>query len=148
MNYARWLPIHLRDMSILGQKHPQLAHAFRRGAFVVHKSIRDFSAIAIDQTHEQANAVIKADGGTIDVTEDPSAQRRLMIAAPEVSQLVAQYNIASEANETVVHTNHHEQTPKVQHVFLERIDQLFQFFTDYGQSFQGREQGSTLVGHK
>ena len=24
MNYARWLPIHLRDMSILGEKHPQI----------------------------------------------------------------------------------------------------------------------------
>ena len=29
-NYARWLPIHLRDMSTLGEKHPQLAHAFQR----------------------------------------------------------------------------------------------------------------------
>ena len=71
-----------------------------------------------------------------------------MIARPEVSQLVAQYEIASEAKETVVHTNHHEQTPKVQHVCLERVDQLFQVFTDCGQSFQGREQGPTLVGHK
>ena len=61
VNYARWLPIHLRDMSTLGEKHPQLAHAFQRGAFVVNKSRRDFSASAIDQAHEQANAVIKAD---------------------------------------------------------------------------------------
>ena len=107
-----------------GEKHPQLAHAFQRGAFVVHKSSRDFSAIAIDQAHEQVNAVIKADGGAIGVTEDPSALRRWMIAGPEVSQLVAQYEIASEAKETVVHTNHHEHT-KVQQVFLERVDKLF-----------------------
>ena len=38
VNYAQWLPIHLRDMSTLRKKHPQLAHGFQRGAFVVHKS--------------------------------------------------------------------------------------------------------------
>ena len=29
--------------------------------------------VAVDQAHEQANAVIKVDGGKIGVTEDPSA---------------------------------------------------------------------------
>ena len=32
--------------------------------------------MAIDQTHEQNNAVIKGDGGAIGVTEVPSAFRR------------------------------------------------------------------------
>ena len=91
-------------MSTLGEKHPQLANAFQRGAldFVVHKPSRDFSAIDIDQAHEQVNAVIKADGGAIGVTEDPSALGRWMIAGPEVSLLVAQYEIASAAKVTVV----------------------------------------------
>ncbi|KAJ8351073.1 hypothetical protein AAFF_G00156320 [Aldrovandia affinis] len=62
VNYARWLPIHYRDMVTLEQKHPQLAQEFQSGNFVVHKSSRQFSAMAIDQAHEQANAVIKADG--------------------------------------------------------------------------------------
>ena len=53
-------------------------------------------------------------------------------SGPEVSQLFAQYEIASEAKETVVHTNHHEQTPKAQQDFLERVDKLFQVFTDMG----------------
>lgn len=75
INYARWLPIHLRDMMSLEQHHPQVAREFHNGNFVVHKSCREFSAIAIDQAHEQANAVIKGDGGAIGVTEDPSALR-------------------------------------------------------------------------
>ena len=66
----------------------------------------------IDQAHDQAN------GEIIGVTEDPSALIRWMIAGPEVSQLFAQYEIASEAKETVVHTNHHEQTPKAQQFSL------------------------------
>ncbi|KAJ8415350.1 hypothetical protein AAFF_G00423300 [Aldrovandia affinis] len=48
VNYARWLPIHYRDMVTLEQKHPQLAQEFQSGNFVVHKSSRQFSAMAID----------------------------------------------------------------------------------------------------
>ena len=89
----------MRDMSILGEKHPQLAHAFQRGAFFVHKSSRDFSAIAIDQEHELAN-VVTANCGAIGMTEDPSALRKWMVADPEVSQPAAQYEIASEDKES------------------------------------------------
>ena len=84
----------------------------------------------IDQAHDQAN------GGIIGVTEDPSALRRWMIAGPKVSQLFAHYEIASEAKETVVHTNHHEQAPTAQQGFLERVDQMFQVFTDMGNPFK------------
>ena len=84
----------------------------------------------IDQAHDQAT------GGIIGVTKDPSALIRWIIAGPEVSQLVAQYEIASEDKETVVHTNHHEQTTKAQQVFLERVDTFFQVFTDMGNPFK------------
>ena len=76
-------------MLTLEERHPQIAEAFYAGIFVVHKSNRDFSGMAIDQAHEQANAVIKGDGGAIEITEDPSALRRWMVAGPAVSQLVA-----------------------------------------------------------
>ncbi len=49
------------------------------------------TAIAIDQAHEEANAVIKGDGDTVGITEDPSILRRWMVAGPAVSQLVGQY---------------------------------------------------------
>ncbi|XP_042206651.1 general transcription factor II-I repeat domain-containing protein 2-like, partial [Homarus americanus] len=73
VNYARWLPIHLQDMMCLEQQHPEVAREFYKGNFVVHKSGREFSAIAIDQAHEQNNAVIKGDGAAIGLTEDPAA---------------------------------------------------------------------------
>ena len=59
VNYARWLPIHLRDIVSLEQKHPRLAEEFKQGKFVVHKTTREFSGLALDQAHEQANAIIK-----------------------------------------------------------------------------------------
>ena len=68
----------------LEQKYPGVYQEFQSGKYVVFKSSRTFSAIAIDQAHEQANAVIKGEGGAIDVTEDPSALRRWVVAGPEV----------------------------------------------------------------
>ena len=112
-------PIHLRYMMLLEEAHPQLAAEFHSGKFVVHKSNREFSALAIDQAHEQANAVIKCDGGAIGVTEDPSALRRWMIA--EVSHLVAQYESASEAKDANENTKHHEQTEHTQNAFFDKV---------------------------
>ena len=140
VHYARWLPIHYRDMVTLGQKHPQLAQEFQSGNFVVHKSSRQFSAMAIDQAHEQANAVIKADGGAIGVTEDPSALRRWMIAGPEVSHLVSQYEAACGAKEGTKHTSHHEETEREQRGFLEKVEKLSQAMKDMGNPFQEESQ--------
>ncbi|KAK3860098.1 hypothetical protein Pcinc_033830 [Petrolisthes cinctipes] len=56
--------------------------------------------MAIDQAHEQANAVITAEGAS-GVTEDPSALRRWMIAGPEVTHLVAQYEAACGTKEGI-----------------------------------------------
>ena len=72
-------------MLTLENTHPRLAQEFENGNFVVHKTNREFSALALDQAHEQANAIIKADGGAIGLTEDPSALRRWMVAGPMVT---------------------------------------------------------------
>ena len=122
-------------MVTLREKHPQLAEEFQKGHFVVHKTNREFSALAIDQAHEQANAVIKGEGGAVGVTEDPSALRRWSVAGPEVSHLVKQYQVESEAKETPEHTHHHEQTPHAQRVFLERVHKLYQVLEAMGNPF-------------
>ena len=94
VNYARWLPIHLRDMVTLEHTHPEVFNEFQLGNFVVHKTNREFSGLAIDQAHEQANAVVKGDGGAIGLTEDPAALSRWMVSGPEVSVLISQYELA------------------------------------------------------
>ena len=52
-NYAWWIPVHLRDMAELSTKHPEIAKEFREGNFTVRKTNCVFSAIALDQAHEQ-----------------------------------------------------------------------------------------------
>ena len=49
-NYARWLPVHVRDMVQLSQKHPQLYAEFLKGNFVVQKSAHKFSLISKDNS--------------------------------------------------------------------------------------------------
>ena len=47
--------------------------------------------MAIAQAHEQANAVIKEEDGSIGVTEDQTAHRRCMVDVPEISRLASDY---------------------------------------------------------
>ncbi|GFN92408.1 hypothetical protein PoB_001891400 [Plakobranchus ocellatus] len=75
-NYARDLPIHLRDMYSLKYMHPAVHKEFTEGRFVGQKTHRNFSCLALDQMHEQLICTIKGDGGIIDRKEDPEALRR------------------------------------------------------------------------
>ena len=51
----------------LDQQHPDVVREFHRGNFFIHKSKREFSALAIDQAHEQNSAVIKGDGVMVEL---------------------------------------------------------------------------------
>ena len=143
VNYARWLPVHFRDMMSLEKQHQEVAREFHKGNFVVHKSRRDFSAMAIDQAHEQNNAAIKGDGGAIGLTEDPGTLRRWMVAGPEGSDLVFAYEAISGVKDATISTKHHEQTLSAQTSFLERVEALFSVIKEMGNPFQ--EESADLL---
>ena len=90
----------------------------------IHKSQQEFSSTAIVQAHEEVNAVIKDDGGAIGFTEDPSVQTRLMVAGPELSHPVAEYEQASGSKEKDASTKHHEAMRQTQRLFLENGHKL------------------------
>ena len=108
IHYSRWLPVHIRDMMLLSQKHPAILAEFHAGKFVVHKTCNNFSAMAIDQCHEQNNAVIKESGGAIGLMTDPGALRRWMVAGPEVARMVTEFE-ALQAHGRITDHRHHEQ---------------------------------------
>ena len=60
-------------MLALQRKHPEIYAEFDKGNFTVRKTDSKFFNIAIDQAHEQNNAIVKGDGGAIGLTEDPAA---------------------------------------------------------------------------
>ena len=49
--------------------------------------------MAIDQAHEQNNAMVKGDGGAVGLTENPSALRRWMISGPEIARIVNEFEV-------------------------------------------------------
>lgn len=49
-------------MSLLFSSHPDIHKEFTNGSFVVHKTEKVFSSIALGHAHEQMNAQVKGEG--------------------------------------------------------------------------------------
>ena len=136
INYARWLSVHVRDMCTLSSKHPKVFQQFSEGAFVVHKSPRGFSSIALDNAHEQANALIKGDSWVIGLTqESPGALLRWMVAGPELARMTQEFE-ESIPSVTKEDTRHHEQVPGVQVLFTKDVASLVSSFEEVGSPFE------------
>ena len=72
IHYARWVPVHIRDMTGLHVSHPNVATKFQNGHFFVKKTLNAFSSLPIDHAHEQNNKSVKDDRGAIGLTENMS----------------------------------------------------------------------------
>ena len=143
-NYARWLPIHLRDMLALQTKHPEVYEEFEKGNFTVRKSENKFSNIAIDQAHEQNNAIVKGDGGAIGLTEDPAALRRWMVAGPEMSRLIGEFNGTIQEKKQ----KHHEENLATQKKFHSRVNRLQCILEEMGNPFEEESQDLYSIDNK
>ena len=55
--------------------------------------------MAIEQPHEQANALIKGDGGAIGLKETPTELKRWMVDGPVISRMVDQYENISDVKQ-------------------------------------------------
>ncbi|CAG9762315.1 unnamed protein product [Ceutorhynchus assimilis] len=138
-NYARWISVHVKDLLELETKLPNVYREFMLGNFVVHKSGCIFSAVGIDQAHEQNNALIKADGGAVGLLHDATALKRWMIAGPEISGLLSQFqeNIAGVDKKG---THHHEQYSAFQKSFYEKCLALKESFIQAENPFKIRSE--------
>ena len=119
-HYSRWVPIHIRDMMTLHERHPDIATQFAQGGFVVRKTKRPFSAIAIDHAHEQNNKVVKGDGGAVGLLQNPKALLRWMVAGPELARVIEEFHINCLDRSTVTTDTclkHHEHTESGQVTF-------------------------------
>ena len=144
-HYSRWVPVHIRDMTTLHERLPDVAKEFDRGSFVVHKSTRPFSAIAIENAHEQNNAVVKGDGGAIGLTQNPRALLRWMVAGSEIAWTIDGFETACLDNHTGRDNGrHHEHTMAVQVTFASEVLALVEVIEDLGNPFM-EESGDLLV---
>lgn len=130
-NYARWLPIHIKDMVQLKEKVPSVFEAFKNGNFVVQKSAHVFSTMALDQAHEQMNELIKGDGGVIGITDNPSALIKWITAGPEVARIIEDF----ESTPVSKGTHHHDQEFSVQTQFTKHVKAMVEVFEELGNPF-------------
>ena len=136
-NYARWLPIHLRDMYRLNHVAPDVAVQFRQRKFAVRKTSKPFSAIPIDQAHEQNNALMKGEGGAVGLTENPSALHRWMVSGPEIARIIKEFeaSMVTECPETEQSAKHHEDTRSLQSLFYIDVVSLTRTIEEMGNPF-------------
>jgi len=128
VNYARWLPVHLRDMLSFQEQHPHIYEQFVCGKFTISKSGKKFSSISVDQAHEQLNALIKGTGGAIGLTENEAALCRWITAGPEVVRCLLEFEGQFVSN--VSDFKHHEQTNFFQCRFRGNVVRLVEVFEE------------------
>ena len=109
-HYSRWLPVHIRDKMLLSEKYPAVLAEFCAGKFAVYKTSNKFSTMAIDQCHEQNNAVIKESGGAVGLTNNLDALRNWMVEGPEFPRMAEQFDHCTlEEHRGDINHRHYEQ---------------------------------------
>ena len=110
-------------MKELSLKHPDILAQFLEGKFTVQKTDHSFSAMAIDQAHEQNNDLVKGEGGAIGLTSNSNALNRWMVAGPEVAQIVQSFErcCLKRRNPT---TQHHDQSQAEEIRFTKHVISL------------------------
>ena len=133
-NYSRWIPVHLRDMTSLPVK---LRDDFSK-FWAVSKTNNRFSAIPIDQVHEQENSKVKGKGGVVGLTDNPTALLRWAIAGPEQARLITQFEkeYLTDPEDTRVEYQHHDEGISSQERFQHQVNSLLHVFTELGNPFE------------
>ena len=144
-NYAHWIPFHLRDITELRTKHPDVARELNAGNFTIHKTNQVFSAIPSDQGHEQNNACIKSDGGAVGLTDNPSALQRWLVAGPEVAALIKDFEDAHQLMGRRDEVLHHDQRASVQNAFRKDVCSLGNVMEEQGNPFEEESEDYLLV---
>ena len=104
------------------------------GHWVVCKTENRFSAMPIDQAHEQNNAVIKCSGGALGLTENPSAFRKWVITGPEQARLIVEFK-KQYLREIQDKHLHHEEGLAAQKNFKRQVLDLLQAVNEFGNPF-------------
>ncbi|KAG0716348.1 hypothetical protein GWK47_009930 [Chionoecetes opilio] len=140
-HYDRWMSVHVRDMCSLDITHPDVAEEFRNGKFVLAKSQRIFSLIALDHGHEQNNRVLKDEGGVIGLTQDADALLRWAVSGPELVHVTSEFESSMVGKrESASQINHHEQTAATQKLFARQVNTLVSVIEGMSSPFEEESQ--------
>ncbi|XP_061894509.1 uncharacterized protein LOC133644183 [Entelurus aequoreus] len=132
VNYSRWLPVHIRDMKSLPDS---IKDEFEKNShWVLSKTSNRFSAIPLDQAHEQENKNVKGSGGAVGLTENPTAFRRWMLTGPEMARLIKEFE-EEYLQDDKESFQHHEQGLGTQKTFQRQVNSLSDTIRRMGNPF-------------
>lgn len=115
-HYEFSLPLELRDLSLLQERHPGLYLEFTENKrFVGQRSQNPFSRMGIDQCNENQVDWIKNESGVIGNLDDPATVRRDLVARPELARIVE--SMIGDTDETEEEKKHHDMIPSTQKKF-------------------------------
>ena len=78
------------------------------------KSRNRFSAITLDQNHEQSNATPKGKGGTIELFQKDEAFRRWLVTQPKLFELTRDFHKEFSMSNDKLSWLHHEEGKSLQ----------------------------------
>ena len=129
LHYLRNLPVFLRDLRSLKERHPSLYNELKvNGNFMGRKTNNFFSSIPIDQATEHTVCWLKNESGVIGNLDDPQTVRRHQAAIPELARIVQEF----ESGGNDENDSHHEMYPKFQQTFRKDVLALVDSFEKLG----------------
>ena len=132
-NYARWVPVHVRDMVQLSETHPDIHAKFLKGNFVVQKSPHKFSLIGKDQSHEKSNKSLQSHGGAVGLYENPEALTLFMLAGQNCSRCVKEFEVVLDTPRSS--TAYHEEDHSLQVKYRKEVISFFETVEQFGNPF-------------
>jgi hypothetical protein len=132
-NYARWLPVHIRDMRSIPHS---VKESFSLGHWVISKTKNRYSSMPIDQAHEQENKIVKGCGGAVGLMDNHAALHRFMVSGPELARLVKELEKTFLREVDDEDENfHHQEGLSDQKLFQKKVCRLTYVICNFGNPF-------------
>ena len=125
-NYARWLPVWLRDMLLLEIQHPLVHRPFNNGLFVVQRSTTKFSMMAIDQNQEHVIQFAKHEGGPKGLYGQTEERDVIEVSRPGILRAIQQFEdqLHGENQANISPKAHTESSEAEQEKFVTHLTSL------------------------
>ena len=134
IRYAKWTSIYIHDMEILKEKSPDDYTKLSEN-FTVQKTNRAFSAIAIDQAHEQNNQIVKGSLNVISLMETPSTLLRWSLSSPVLQSSIHHFEEQISSSQKSDDIRHHDDNEATNKQFYRDVEMMLSTFIGVGNPF-------------
>ena len=144
-NYARWLPVFLRDMAKLQEKHSSVHEAFMNGKFSVQRGEGKCSMMALDQSQEHSVKFLKEEGGTKGLYGQSEEKEMIELSRPEVFRILNEFESACFTQADKGAVEHSDSSEAEQTKLLNHLKALCNLITEGTVINPFNETSSDLV---